>query len=514
MRLGSLGACLAVEAALALAPGLRADEWLSPAFIQAQQMMSDARVRYGLPPLPRVRTLDGCAGYANRERAAVDEAQARLAEVSRTIAQLDDAGRAYLQDHTSPAERSSLAALMRTVGLAQNEALARYRELEARRADLSREAARLQLRLAELGGDALQLRESRELMKAGAEHLRGLIQEADSRLAAQGAVLAEARSLLDSIAKERNRKRQAYWTALGGGFARLGVGTPRDFLPQITPQAPTTMRRVQDVSLEPMLALPAAAPAAAAPYATAAACVLPLAAAAEPAAPAAPPLGLAEAVNAWSQSARAADDAQREADRLCDAVADGQASVAERTAEIARLRGANAGLQSDVARMAEELNDRAARLVDVHRDTAARLGEAVGQFAEELFWETANKGLEGALHAGGLTYAGQLSAHFIWLVKSYDRFLGGDLPRALEFMSSQSSKVDMETYQRLTHLTEIYVADRERSMVMVQVESDTTALVKEFKDLGNEEVLSLRPKGDLDQFLRDAVNSSLKPLYD
>jgi hypothetical protein len=256
--------------------------------------------------------------------------------------------------------------------------------------------------------------------------------------------------------------------------------------------------------------LPAAAAAAAsAPAVLAPACVLPEAAAARNQAQA---IGLADAVDAWANAARGADNAQGEADQLCDAVRDSQAAVEERRSAIADLRSKNAELKSEIATAADGLNDRVARLVEVHRETATRLGEAVGDFAEALFWQTASNALETALHVGGVSNAGELSSHFAWVVKSYDRFLSDDLPRAVEFMSSQSSTVDLETYNRLTHLTEIYVADREQSMAMAQVESGAKALIGEFKGLGDAEVIARRRQANLDVFLKDAKNFVIKPL--
>lgn len=445
------------------------------------------------------RTVDDYATYSNQAQQATDEAAARLAETVAVLATLDGASRAYLEQNTSAAERSSVAALMEAIRRLHADTQERHHALLARLAGLRREMVELESELAALDSDAAELRATRETIAADLGQIRQLAEAVGARLAKQEAALAQARELEGSLERSRAAGQTAYWEKCGNTFTRLGLGTPRDYVPEIVPDAPVTQRRVRHVSTGPVVVPALVMPVAASSVTVLApAYAMPVAAAA--AAAGAPPPEFNGAVDRWLGLARATYQAQSQADALIDAVQATRQNLGDRAAEITRLRSQTTGLQSALADAARDLNRDVGKLQSTQGELARTVEHGFRALGEGLFWAHAQDLLERALR--GVSHHAELAAHFTWVVRSYTRLLQDDLPRAIELLGPNPSDEALEQFERLSNLTEIYVADREISLVLARVTSAREASVSRVESLDLQANFR-RQKANLQEFIQE-----------
>jgi septal ring factor EnvC (AmiA/AmiB activator) len=496
--IGSTALVLLLGWAAVFGPSARAND-LAGAFRQAQQLVDEFRHRQSSRPSGG-RTVDDYATYSTQAQRATDEAAARLAEAVAVMATLDEASRAYLEQNTSAADRSSVAALMEAIRRLHADTQERHQALLTRLAELRREMAGLESELAALDSDAAELRATRESIAADLEQIRELAADVGARLAKLQAALAQARELGDSLERGRVARQTAYWEKCGDTFTRLGLGTPRDYVPEIVPDAPVTQRRVKHVSTGPVVVVPALAMPVAASSVTALAPAYAMPVAAAAAATGASPPEFTGAVDRWLGLARATYQAQSQADALFDAVQATRQNLGDRAAEIARLRSQTTGLQSALADAGRELNRNVGKLQSTHGELARTVEHGFRALGEGLFWAQAQDLLARALR--GVSHHAELAAHFTWVVRSYTRLLRDDLPRAIELLGPNPSDEALAQFERLSNLTEIYVADRELSLVMAQVTSPREASVSRVEPLDLQANFR-RQKANLQEFIQE-----------
>jgi len=503
INLGAVTGLWLAVAGLLLQPA-RGDEFggLGPAFRRAQQMVEEAR-RTNTSRPPAGRTLDDYSNYSNQAQHAAREAAARMAEVDAQMAGLDAATRSFLEQNTSAADRSSVASLMDAILGLQRDARARQYELLTRVAGLRRQMDALLVRLSNLDLAAGDLRDAGESLTASLTELRQQSAALEERVAKQAAILTQTKSLLSALQNQNAAAQSVYWEKVGDTFARLGMGTPRNYTAAVEAEGPTTQRRVHRSSMAPVpvpaLAMPLAAASVVAfqPVYAVPALAAPLAAAAMPV----QPPSLINAVNTWLNTAQTVYRAQGEADSLLHAVEETGDAIEARTTEIEQARARTAGLQSDMEQACAELNRQAKQLEFTQVELSDSLTRGVRSLGEGLFWAHAQDLLQHTLR--GVSHHAELAAHFTWVVRSYATFLRDDLPRAIDLLGPNPSDEALASYERLTHLTELYVMDREVSMVVAQVTSSHAANVRPVKPLDLQANFR-RQKANLDEFIREA----------
>lgn len=471
---------------------------LSSAFRRAQQMVDEFR-RSAPEQRPAGRDWNDYVDYSDHSQRAIQEASQRLAEVEAQLNTLDAASRAYLEQSTTPEERSSLAALMEAISRLQQQARSRQYDLQARVAELRARMQTLRAQLAELDLESNELRASGETMSADLARLQRDSATMEARAQRLAITSRQADELADELDASADAARVAYWSRLGDLFARLQLGTPRDYTQAVVASSATTQRRVRRTStmptVVPQLALPVS-PQAIVPLAGPA-YALPLAAAAAPAA--ASPPALSQAVNGWIDAARVLHRAQNEADALLDRVHATETALLQRAEDIKAARSQVAGLRTAVTQAAADLNRRSREVEALQLRIPDTLARGLSKLGEGLFWAQAQAGLEQILR--GVSHHAELAAHFTWVVRSYRTLLREDLPTVVELLGPDPSEEALAKFDRLTHLTEAYIADRESSLILAQMTSHDTARTESVASLDSAAVYR-RQKANLDEFIR------------
>lgn len=471
---------------------------LSSAFSRAQQMVDE--FRRSAPPQRQVgRNWDDYVDYSEQSQRAAQEATQRLADVEAQLNTLDVASRAYLEQSTTEAERSSLATLMETITRLQQQARSRQQELQTRLAELRARMQTLRAKLAELDLESDELRASGAAMNTDLARL-----QSDSVAMAQRAerlknTERQASALADELQASANAARIAYWNQLGDLFARLQLGTPRDYTQAVVAAPATTQRRVHRTSTMPTVVPPLALPLSPQSIVPLAGPVyaLPLAAAAAPAS-ASPPT-LSHAVTAWVDAARTLHRAQNEADALLDGVQATEVTLLQRAEKIKAASSQVIVLRSAVAQAATQLNRHSYEVEALQIRIPDTLARGLGKLGEGLFWAHAQAGLEQILR--GVSHHAELAAHFTWVMRSYSTLLREDLPTVVELLGPDPSEEALAKFERLTHLTEAYLADRESSLILAQLTSRETARTEAVAPLDSTAVYR-RQKANLDEFIR------------
>lgn len=442
---------------------------LSNAFRRAQELVRDMR-RSGERPPPSGETWGDGERYYNQAERAAEAARERLAEVERQLSHLEPATRAYLEQLTSAEERQTLEGLLNAVARLHREAFAQQEALERRLRELRVQLDALRARLRELDLEAEALGLEAETLQADLATLQAAAEQVRERVASLKKVLEGVTELDESLARESSAARNQYWQSVGDLFERLGVGGPRDFTSPVEAAPATTQRRVRRSSTGPTLIPPLVmpvSPAAPIPLAPSALAV-PLPAAAAAAAPAATP-SFEQTVDAWLSSASELQRAQHHVEGLLQAVETTEQAVHQRLDAIAAARPAVAQARSEVEEARHTFAQRALELESLHVRLSERTASALRSLGESLHWATAQEALSKVLSSAEAHAA--LAAHFTWVMRSYTTLLRDELPSAVELLGPNPSEAALEKFDRLTHLTERFIADRELGLMVAQLTS-------------------------------------------
>jgi hypothetical protein len=487
------------------------DLGLSRAFQRAQEWINESRTT--TTSRPAGRDWQDYVDYSNQAQSAARESAARLAEVEAELAVLDASTRAYLEQQIAPADRASVENLMGSVLALQRNVRSRQYQLHAEASRLRQRLGSLYDQLGDLNTEADTLRFAAETLTLDLGQLQTQIQELGQRAAVLDRMLAETSALENQLENETARSRAAYWTTLDNAFTRLNLGAPRDFTPPLVPDAPLIQRRVRVTSARPtLIPSPLAAPLSAQEIVPAAAAFsLPLA---PPAAASAETKPLAQAIESWLAAARTLQKTQNETEALLAGLKTTEEVLAQKNAEVRQQRTETSQLNSAVGQAAEAFNRSRRQVENMQIHISDSLGRNLHNLGESLLWAHAEDGLSKIL--SGASHHAELAAHFAWVMRSYVTLLRDDLPSVVEILGPNPSEEALEKFERLTHLTELYVADRERSLQVAQITrhlnrsggpsprpaDPETATLTRVKPLAEADLYK-RQKANLDEFIRE-----------
>jgi hypothetical protein len=193
---------------------------------------------------------------------------------------------------------------------------------------------------------------------------------------------------------------------------------------------------------------------------------VPLPAPAAAAVPAAPP-SFEQTVEAWLTSASELQRAQRQVEGLLQAVETTRQAVNQGLDTVAAARPAVAQARSEVEEARHTFAQRALELESLHMRVSERTASALRHLGESIEWATAQEALSKVLSSSEAHAA--LAAHFTWVMRSYTTLLRDELPSAVEILGPNPSEAALEKFDRLTHLTERFIADREMGLVVAQL---------------------------------------------
>lgn len=443
----------------------RADDVLGAAYRRAQDLLHDWHGER--EPAPAGRTWSEGVQRADEGEAAVDVARQRLAEVDALLAALEPSTRSWLDQHTSAEERATADNLLAAIARLHREARAEQAAIEARLSELRARMAGLRERLAELDLEAEMLDAEARMLGEDLAALQSKEAEARGRVASLEDVLSQATAIERGLSGDAAEARTRYWKTAGDLFERLGAGRPRDYTTPVEAAPATTARRTLRRSTAPVpvppLVMPVS-PAVPVPIAVPAFAVpLPL----QPPAAAGTPPPFDAAVNAWLDAAGRLRRSQQEAQGLLQAVDSTEAAVRRRLEALGARRPEVERTRTGVEEARRNLSRLAVQLESLHARVPDELAAAFRSLAEATLWSAGQEALSQMLSRIELHAA--LAAHFTWVVRSYATLLREDLPSAIEILGPNPSPEAAEKFERLTHLTEKYVADRELGQIMVQL---------------------------------------------
>lgn len=445
----------------------RADDLLGGAYRRAQDLVRDWHRERESRPAPD--TWSEGVQQADESEAAVDVARRQLAEVEAMLAALQPLTRAWLEQHTSAEDRVTADALLATLARLHREARAEQAAIQARLVELRGRMASLRGLLAELDLEADLLDAEARALGEDLAALEAREAEARGRIGSLQQVLSQAAELERGLAGETAAARTRYWQTAGDLFLRLGAGRPRDYTSPVEAAPATTARRVLRRSTAPVPVAPLALPVSPAfpvPLAVPLAVPLPLPPVAIPPA-SAPPFDAA--VSTWLDAAGRLQRSQQEAGELLQAVDSTEVAVRRRIEVLAARKPDVDQARTDVEEARRDLSRLAIELQSLHARVPASLAGAFHLLAETTLWTVGQETLSRMLSR--LEAHAQLAAHFTWVVRSYGKLLEEDIPSAIEILGPNPSDEAIAKFERLTHLTEAYVADRELGQVLARVTS-------------------------------------------
>ncbi len=471
---------------------------LSDAFQRARDMVKE--YRSSSPARPAGRNWNDYVDYSDQVQRTSREADRRLAEAASLLNALDAATRVYLEQNTTPEERNSVTSLVDAIMRLQLETQARQYELSVRVSGMRARMQSLHDQLAALDLEAFELRSAVRSMSADLEKLRTEAASMEERRKRFEAALREASSLLAGIEKAAAASRAGYWSGVGDLFARHNLGTPRDYTPRATPAPAVTQRRVHRIKTGPVIVPPlnmpvspqAALPLGPAIYA------LPLSVSGGRGA-AKSPQQFSRAVADWLTATRALSRTQGELDALLNGLQATEESLVRRATEVKAARAEVSETRSAMQKATAELNRLSLQVDSLQVRLPDTLTRCLHGLGEELLWANAQAALQGVLR--GVSHHAELASHFTWVVRSYTTLLRDDLPTVVELLGPNPSEEALAKFNRLTNLTEIYVAERERGLILAQMTSRDTAKTATVESLDSAAVFQKR-KANLDEFIR------------